>query len=123
MWDRRAYVEAVKDGDTLKVRLDQGFGDTKTIDLRLYSTFAPEHDEPGGKETRDFVLDWLNKADPDGDEWPFVVTTVRIKSDAHEVTTLGRYVGILHDVEGKCLNDDVNDFVADKGYGRGIGSK
>ncbi|AKY03759.1 endonuclease [Streptomyces phage Amela] len=121
MWDRRAYVEAVKDGDTLKVRLDQGFGDTKSLDLRLYGVFAPESRQPGGKETRDFVLDWLNQNDPDGDEWPFVVTTRRVKADTHEVTTLGRYVGILHDVEGRCLNDDINDFVAENGYGTGIG--
>jgi endonuclease YncB( thermonuclease family) len=122
MWDRRAHVEDAHDGDTLRVRLDQGFGDTKTLNLRLYETFAPELKQPGGKETRQFVLDWLNESDPDGDEWPFVVTTIRTRADK-EAQTLGRYVGILHDVEGRCLNDDINDFVADKGYAHGIGSK
>ena len=52
MWDRRARVLSVKDGDTLRVQLDQGFGDTKTLDLRLLGAFAPEHDEPGGPETK-----------------------------------------------------------------------
>ncbi|QMP84494.1 nuclease-like protein [Streptomyces phage Endor1] len=112
---------AVKDGDTLKVQLDQGFGDTKTIDLRLYETWAPEKKELGGAETRAFVEGWLNEADPDGDEWPLVVTTIRVKANTHEVSTLGRYVGLVEDIEGRCLNDDINDFVAQKGYGTGIG--
>jgi endonuclease YncB( thermonuclease family) len=122
MWDRRAHVEDAHDGDTLRVRLDQGFGDTKTLNLRLYETFAPELKQPGGAEAHQFVVDWLNEHNPDGDEWPFVVTTIRTRADK-EAQTLGRYVGILHDVEGHCLNDDVNDFVADKGYVHGIGSK
>jgi endonuclease YncB( thermonuclease family) len=123
MWDRRAKVLAVKDGDTLKVQLDQGFGDTKTIDLRLYQAFAPEHDEPGGPETREFVEHWLDEQDPDGDDWPITVTTVRTRTD-HEVQTLGRYVGVVMSPDGKRrLNDEINKFVADKGYGRGIGSK
>ncbi|QMP84549.1 endonuclease [Streptomyces phage Endor2] len=112
---------AVKDGDTLKVQLDQGFGDTKTIDLRLYETWAPEKKELGGAETRKFVEDWLNEADPDGDEWPLVVTTRRVKADTHEISTLGRYVGLVEDIEGRILNDDINDFVAENGYGTGIG--
>jgi hypothetical protein len=123
MWDRRAKVLTVKDGDTLRVVLDQGFGDAKTIDLRLLGTFAPEHDEPGGPETREFVETWLNEHDPDGDEWPFVVTTARVRAGTHEVTTLGRYVGTLTAFDGySSLNEDINAFVASKGYGRGIGS-
>jgi hypothetical protein len=124
MWDRRAKVLSVKDGDTLRVVLDQGFGDTKTIDLRLLGAFAPEHDEQGGSETREFVVTWLDEHDPDGDEWPFVVTTERVRAGTHEVTTLGRYVGTLTALDGySILNEDINAFVASKGYGRGIGAK
>jgi endonuclease YncB( thermonuclease family) len=123
MWDRSARVLTVKDGDTLRVILNQGFGDTKTIDLRLFDTWAPEHDETGGAETRAFVVEWLDRNNPDGDEWPYVVTVKRVRAGTHEVTTLGRYVGALANAEGESLNDAVNGFVASKGYGRGIGAK
>ncbi|MGW0920377.1 hypothetical protein ACWD3J_15325 [Streptomyces sp. NPDC002755] len=114
---------SVKDGDTLRVMLDQGFGDTKTIDLRLFDTWAPEHDEPGGPNTRAFVGDWLDENAPDGDEWPYVVTVARIRTGAHEVTTLGRYVGTLTNAAGDSLNAAVNAFVQRNGFGRGIGSR
>lgn len=122
MWDRRARVISPQDGDTLRVTLDQGFGDTKTLILRLRGTWAPEKWEPGGAETRAFVVDWLNRHNPDGVAWPFVVTTQRVRSDDHEVTTLGRYVGDVVDAAGESLNDAVNAFVREQGYGRGIGA-
>lgn len=122
MWDRRARVLAVKDGDTLRIVIDQGFGDTKTLDLRLFGTFAPEHDQVGGPETAAFVADWLNRNDPDGDEWPYVVTFRRTKADTHEITTLGRYVGTLWPTQGDSLNAAVTDFVNANGYGHGTGA-
>jgi endonuclease YncB( thermonuclease family) len=123
MWDRRAKVLKAKDGDTLRVVLDQGFGDAKTIDLRLLDTWAPEKDEPGGPETREYVETWLNEHDPDGDEWPFVVKVERNRADTREVVTFGRYVGTLTAFDGySSLNEDINAFVASKGYGRGIGA-
>ncbi|MBT2541954.1 hypothetical protein J7E99_14880 [Streptomyces sp. ISL-44] len=114
---------AVKDGDTLRTVLDQGFGDTKTIDLRLFDTWAPEHGDAGGAETRTFVVEWLARNNPRGDEWPYVVTVRRVRSGTHEVMSLGRYVGSLANAEGDTLNDAVNGFVASKGFGRGIGAR
>lgn len=121
MWDYRATVLKVKDGDTLRILLDRGFDETKSIDLRLLDTWAPEKREPGGPETRSFVTDWLNEHDPDGDDWPYVVTVERVKADTHELSTLGRYVGTLTTPEGASLNEAVNAFVAEQGYGHGIG--
>ncbi|MFF4706939.1 hypothetical protein [Streptomyces sp. NPDC001297] len=123
MWERRAHVKEVKDGDTLRVIIDQGFGDTKTLDLRLYDTWAPEKSEPGGSETRGFVAEWLNQNDPDGVDWPYVVTFKRVRADTHEVVTLGRYVGQLTNPQGDSLNAAVNAFVASHGYSQGIGRR
>ena len=62
MWDKRAYVTNVHDGDTITVTLDQGFGDLKEgMRLRLYGVFAPELSQEGGNATRDFVLAWLKE--------------------------------------------------------------
>lgn len=112
----------MKDGDTLRVMLDQGFGDTKTIDLRLLDTWAPEHDEQGGQETRAHAVEWLDQHNPDGDEWPYVVTLKRTRGDAHEVVTFGRFVGVLANAQGDSLNAAVNAFVTTKGFGRGTGA-
>ncbi len=118
VWDRRARVHKVVDGDTVVVVLDQGFGDTKKLALRLKGTWAPEDGEPGCFETYCFVLDWTDSEA----EWPFIVTTHRVRADTHEVTTLGRYVGTITRADGRCLNDDVNAFVALNGYGGGTGA-
>lgn len=122
MWDYRASVLKVKDGDTLRVLLDRGFDETKAIDLRLLDTWAPEKDEPGGPETRAFVEEWLNSRDQNKGLWPFVVTLQRTKSGDREVTTLGRYVGTLATPEGEKLNSVVDFFVIAHGYSPGIGA-
>jgi hypothetical protein len=122
MHDRRAKALKVKDGDTLLIEIDQGFGDSKKLSLRLLDVFAPEKDEPGGPETREFVETWLNEHDPDGDEWPFVVKFERNRSDTGEVITFNRYVGTLTAFDGfSSLGEDINAFVASRGFGHGIG--
>jgi endonuclease YncB( thermonuclease family) len=117
MWDRRARIPENHDGDTITAVLDQGFGDTKTIKVRLAGVFAPELSQPGGPETTTFVHEWITQRS--SGSWPFVCTTVRTRTDT-ETTTLGRYVA--HIVCGtESLNDAINTFVAVNGYGHGIG--
>lgn len=120
MWDYRAQVTDVHDGDTITVLLDTGFNNRRMeTALRLLDVFAPELSQPGGPETRDFVQTWV--AARSAPQWPFVCITARIKSDAHEVTTFGRYVGILL-ADGESLNDAVTAFVTANGYGGGTGA-
>jgi endonuclease YncB( thermonuclease family) len=119
MWDRRARIPENHDGDTVTVVLDQGFGDTKTIKVRLAKVYAPELAQPGGPETTAFVHDWL--AQRSSGSWPFVCTTVRTRTDV-ETTTLGRYVAYIT-CGAESLNDAITDFIAANGYGGGIGAK
>lgn len=122
MWDKRAWIQDVHDGDTLTVVLDQGFGDTKLIKLRLLNTFAPELSQPGGQETRQFVIDWLAKNKGTG-TWNYVVTTARTPKSDTEQETFGRYVGVLTNTQGtENLNLAVTQFVRDNGYGGGTGA-
>lgn len=110
MWDRRASLVRVKDGDTFVAVLDQGFRDTKEIDVRLYGVWAPEMGEPGGPETKAFVEQWFTSL-PAG-KWPFIVTTMRMKVADREQTTLERYVANVTSLDGsRSLNLEVNAFV------------
>lgn len=119
MWDKRCKIHRIIDADTLAVILDQGFGDTKKIDLRLDGVFAPERKQVGAVETTLFVVRWVEFRNQGG--WPFVMTTAMIRSQEHERTTFGRFVGTLT-WNKESLNDAINQFVADNNFPRGTGS-
>lgn len=122
MWDKRAQLVRVKDGDTIVAVLDQGFGDTKEIDVRLFGVWAPELDEPGGPEVKEFVQSWFLQQPLL--KWPFVLTTVRMKVSDKEQVTLGRYVALVQSADGlRNLNVEIMLFVARQGYGGGTGAK
>lgn len=119
MWDKRAQLVSVYDGDTLTMVLDQGFGDSKEIDVRLLGVFAPELRQPGGRETRQFVVDWLAYR-AGAVKWPWLVVTSRTAD--HETTTFARYVATVSTLDGtQTLNTAVTAFVRAQGYGGGVG--
>lgn len=123
MWDKRAKLVSLYDGDTLTVILDQGFGDTKQIRVRLFGVFAPELRQLGGVETRLFVQEWLTLHTSSLVEWPFIITTIRLKNDTREVTTLERYVAVLTSVgTNDNLNGAISEFVRARGYAGGVGA-
>lgn len=122
MWDRRAEYLENHDGDTVKMTLDQGYDDTKTLSVRLLGVFAPELSQVGGQECRGFVSEWF-AARLRGPRWNFVVTTARMKVVDHEQKTLDRYVGTITSLDGTDnLNLDVMAFIVARGYGGGVGS-
>lgn len=123
MWDKRAEYLDNHDGDTVKMVLDQGFGDTKLIDVRLLGVYAPELSQSGGKECQKFVSDWFASNAIDGVRWEFIVTTVRMKRADKEQTTLSRYVGVItNQTVSSTLNAEISQFIHDKGYGGGTGA-
>jgi hypothetical protein len=122
MWDKRARILSNHDGDTLTAVLDQGFGQTTQIIVRLFGVWAPELKEVGGLETRDFVTAWVNLY-WQGLAWPFLVTTMRTPRSDVEVETLGRYVALVETLNREHnLNLEVQAFVTECGYGGGAGS-
>lgn len=124
MWDKRAEYLGNHDGDTVKVVLDQGFGDTKLVDIRLLGVYAPELSQPGGKECKEFVAEWFAKNNPSQSRWGVIVTTSRMKSTDREQTTLSRYVGVITSMDGSSnLNAEVVEFIHANGYGSGTGKK
>lgn len=123
MWEHRATFVSAHDGDTVKMTLDLefGFSYTPPDGLRLDSTYAPELNQPGGDDTRLFVVNWLmSHAVANGTKWPFVVTTKRVAD--HEQETFGRFVAtVTAPGDPISLNDAVNAYVVSKGYPRGKG--
>ena len=83
MWDHRARIESVHDGDTVKVYQDDGREEYASLDIRLFGTFAPELNQVGGTETRDYAAAWVKARDLG--PWPFVVQMMRNKSNTREV--------------------------------------
>ena len=123
MWDKRAFMLSEHDGDTQVAVLDQGFGDTKQITVRLFDTWAPELKQTGGPETRDFAIAWVKKYALPGVKWPFLVTTIRLPVADKEDITLARYVCIVETADHlHSLNTDVQAFVTANGYPGGTGS-
>jgi len=123
MWDYRAQVQSVHDGDTLTVTIDRGFSLLSyDMAIRLQDVFAPELKQTGGPETRQFVVDWINARL--GAKWPFVLVTTRLPRADREDYTLNRYVGQLWTPGKNCelLNDAVQAFVKAQGYPGGMGS-
>ena len=120
MWDKRATIIGIHDGDTLTAVLDQGFRQTTEITVRLLGVFAPELKQVGGPESLAFVRDWVSGFSTT--KWPFVVTTIRGPKSDREITTLERYVAVVETIDhSHNLNIDVAAFVKAQGYGGGIG--
>lgn len=110
MWDKRAEYLSNADGNTVKLVLDQGFGDTKLVTLRLLGIRAPEISDPGGPECQAFVEEWFNERTFDkSPRWNFIATTSQIDED--------RYAAVISDVDNqRTLNSALADFIHENGY-------
>ena len=123
MWDKRAKIIDVHDGDTVTAVLDQGFGDTKQIKVRLFGVFAPELSQPGGPETRQHLEAMLHAEELTGYTWPVIITTARTPRSDVEVETLGRYVATITGLDQtRNINLELAAWITAQGYGGGIGA-
>lgn len=77
MYEYRAKVLRVVDGDTLYLAVDMGLETTRILDVRLYGINCPEmHDAPAGATAKAYTEAWVAAhADPDGE---FQLHTVKI---------------------------------------------
>lgn len=123
MWDRRAQYIDNNDGDTVKLRLDQGYDDEKKISVRLFGVWAAESHDVGGEDLQDFVHKWFLARMKPGVTWPFISTTMRMKVADHEQMTFTRYVGVITSTDpNDSLNLAVMRYIIEKGYSGGTGS-
>src|SRR5258706_9501064 len=113
MFDYRARCQSVHDGDTVTMLMDTGFHGRQEEHIRLLGVFAPELSQAGGHETKQFVLDWVNKWFNNLIIWPFyIVTEKNTTTEPQEIQTLARYIGTIWDINKKsCLNNEINAFL------------
>lgn len=119
LWQYRADVERVVDGDTLDLRIDLGFGviltgDEARIRLRNIDTaeiFGASRDSEeyaAGQRHKEFVEEWVTQAG--ADEWPIFIETA--KDD--ERGKYGRWLALIkRRTDGAILNDDLIDEFGD----------
>lgn len=113
IWQYRAQVERVVDGDTIDLKIDLGFGvfltgDEARVRLRNINTAeifgVPRGSEEyeAGKRHQEFVKEWVAEAGEE--EWPFFVETW--KDD--ERGKYGRWLAIIiRRNDEAVLNDDL----------------
>jgi len=104
--DRRDFTEPVTDGDTLWLQLDRHDRAKQDVSLRLEGVHAPDREDgPTRDGARAWVQSWV-VTHGGVTKWPFLVQTIRIRDESHEIMTLGRYLARVWCREcGAVLND------------------
>lgn len=102
MWEYRARLIKVVDGDTLDMEIDVGFHGRQVERLRLLGVNTPERGHIDWNHATLTTLDWLRERDFN-DAWPYLIRTE--KSDS-----FGRYLAkIWNATRTDCLNDYLRD--------------
>jgi micrococcal nuclease len=104
MYEYRAEVVRVIDGDTLVLDLDLGFNIRNRVTARLLGvdtaeTYGVSHESDeyrAGKEQAQFVREWLAKAD-------------RLIVRTNKQGKYGRWLARIENSEGEVLNDRLID--------------
>jgi hypothetical protein len=119
MWQYRAAVVRVLDGDSLIILADTGFNGRQEEHIRLLDVHAPEMSELGGLDTFGFVAEWCARLPADV-RWPLIIDTVPNTSrEPAERRSFVRYLATVREADWlpkdgpvRRLNDDIRDFLA-----------
>jgi endonuclease YncB( thermonuclease family) len=85
MYEYRAQVIKVTDGDTIVVRLDQGLRHGQEMAIRLYGINAPEIHVPDQHDAAVAAKNALTTLllNAGGQWWPLVIRTIKDKADKY----------------------------------------
>jgi micrococcal nuclease len=98
MFEYKATVLRVVDGDTVDISIDLGLKIFTTQRIRLYGINAPELRTPEGPAARQRLMELM----PIGSE--IIVRTVKDKTEK-----FGRYLGVFIDHDGNQINQKMVD--------------
>lgn len=102
MYEYRAAVLRVVDGDTVWMTVDLGFRAKIDLDLRLAGINAPELPTDKGLDAKNWLIDRLNQANPR----TLTIRTFPMLSGADRDDKFGRWVAVIMDGE-KNINDEL----------------
>lgn len=88
MYDYKATLIRVVDGDTLHVSIDLGCDTSLRMTVRLYGINSPEMSTLEGKEAKAYAERWFAEHAPDGQ---LMIRTRRDKKEKY-----GRYLAIVY---------------------------
>lgn len=104
------------------LEIDTGFGGRQQEEIRLLNFSAPEHNQPGGLECRDFATAWFGQVAVR--RWPLhVITVPNTTPEPTERRTFVRYLATVSDIAapGRVLNVDLAGFLTQHPeWGHGI---
>ncbi len=98
MYEYKATLDRVVDGDTVDIHIDLGFTITTKQRVRLSGLNAPEHNTEAGQKTIAYVKEWF-----DGHDHEFIVRSRKPGGG----DKYGRYLAIILDTKGTSLNGDL----------------
>jgi micrococcal nuclease len=105
LYNYKAKVLDVVDGDTLDVSIDLGFDISTKIRVRLYGVNAPESrttdlvEKVAGLASKDFVKSWVNGCNSN-----VVITTIKDEKEKYGRLLANVYYSSDHAV---CLNSEL----------------
>lgn len=100
MYEYRASLTKVVDGDTIHASIDLGLDISTKQTIRFYGINAPETSTDEGKVASKWVQGWFTAHAPDGF---FTLRTVKDRREKY-----GRYLGVILTTDGlHCLNDEI----------------
>lgn len=98
MFDYRASLIRVVNGDSIVILADVGYGARVEEEVRLLNVSAPEHYQPGGLESRDFTAAWFKQCSPTR-RWPLhVITVPNTTLEPIEKRSFVRYLATVSDI-------------------------
>lgn len=112
MWTYRAALLKVIDADTIRIELDHGCYIRSQQDIRLLGVSAPELNQPGGTEARQYTVDWMSRLLP-GIRWPLLIRT-DVTTAGDERRSFTRWLGSMWDITDptRHLNSDLITYLA-----------
>lgn len=103
MYEYRAALISIHDGDTIWMAVDLGCGITLKMDTRLNGLDAAELATAPGKVALAFVQQWFTEH-----PGPYVVNTIKTKDGADKKEKYGRFlVASIASPDGHNLNSDL----------------
>lgn len=109
MYEYEATFIRAKDGDTVVVLIDQGFGNTTKQSIRFLLVNTPEKEQPGYEEATKFTEEWFAKNPK------FIIQTHRTKSTNTAYDGWGRYFGMIYNLD---RTECFNQLLLDKGLAK-----